>query len=225
VALLATGDELVAPGEIPGEDQIVSSVPFGLAGLVRRAGGLPQLLGIARDSLDSLDHHITRCRDADILVTIGGASVGEHDLVQAALVERGMTLDFWRIAMRPGKPLMYGRLDRQRVLGLPGNPVSAMLCGLVFLAPLVRALAGEADPLSRPTRARLARDVPANGPRAHYMRAVWEDRDGERLVRPLPDQDSSLVSVLAAAQCLAVIPANASALPAGSAVDVLELDF
>ena len=144
VAILATGDELVPPGTVPRANQIVSSIPTGLAGMIASAGGEPRLIGIARDTLPDLGAKIRQAADADILVTIGGASVGDHDLVQQALTAGGLALAFWRIAMRPGKPLMYGKLGGQRVLGLPGNPVSAMLCAQIFLLPLIRALQGAA---------------------------------------------------------------------------------
>ena len=142
VALLATGDELVLPGTKPGLDQIVCSNPFGIAAMVTGAGGVPTFTGIARDTRESLRAKLDEARDADIVVTIGGASVGDHDLVGPVLREKGMALDFWNIAMRPGKPLMFGTLGAQRVMGLPGNPVSSMICTRVFLVPLIRRLLG-----------------------------------------------------------------------------------
>ena len=249
VAILATGDELVAPGETPGRDQIVSSIPVGLAGLIEMAGGAPHLLGIARDDRASLEAHIAKAEGCDILVTIGGASVGAHDLVRSTLEARGLALDFWKIAMRPGKPLMFGMLEGMRVLGLPGNPVSALICGRVFLVPLIRAMLGaqSVDETLRPAPIPLApgETLPANGPREHYMRAVFCDPSGgsgtaagatagadpapslttARAVQPLPSQDSSLLSLLAKADCLIVRPPHAPAAGPGEPVPVITLDF
>ncbi|MGE3917233.1 MAG: gephyrin-like molybdotransferase Glp [Hyphomicrobiaceae bacterium] len=226
VAILATGDELVLPGVAPGPDQIVCSNTFGIAGMVRAAGGTPRLLGIARDTAESLAERLDQAKGADILVTVGGASVGDHDLVGPVLRERGMALDFWKIAMRPGKPLMYGRLGPQHVVGLPGNPVSSLVCTRLFVIPLVRALLGlEPEPV-RPLAARAAVPLSANGPRAHYMRAKARQGDNGQLeVTPVANQDSSLMRPLADADCLLVRPIGATALAAGASVPVLMLDF
>ena len=223
VAILATGDELVPPGTVPGPDQIVSSIPAGLAGMIAAAGGEPRFIGIARDTLADLDAKIASAANADILVTIGGASVGDHDLVQKALTARGLKLDFWRIAMRPGKPLMYGRLGGQRVLGLPGNPVSATLCAQIFLLPLVRALQGAAA-ITPFTDGILAEPIDANGPRQHYMRAKIIAVGQPPRVAALPRQDSSLVSVLSQADCLIVVPPHMAALAAGDKVKLMALE-
>ena len=226
VAILATGDELVLPGETPGLDQIVCSNTFGIAAMVRQAGGDPRLLGIARDSRESLGAHVEQAAGADILVTVGGASVGDHDLVAPVLQARGMTLDFWKIAMRPGKPLMHGRLGGQRVLGLPGNPVSSLICTRLFLQPLIRALLGLVPEPETAQTARAAVPLSANGPRAHYMRATsCRGADGMREVTPVRSQDSSLLTPLADADCLIVRPIRAPAVPAGAPVPVLSLDF
>ena len=226
VAILATGDELVLPGTDPKADQIVCSNPIGVAAMVTAAGGEARLLGIARDTRASLDGHIAAARGADVLVTLGGASVGDHDLVGPALAARGMDLAFWKIAMRPGKPMMFGRLGAQRVLGLPGNPVSSLITARLFLLPLVRALLGLVPEPARPQTAKLAGRLEANGPRTHYMRAGWQwNPDGSAEVRALPNQDSSLLTPLAAAECLIIRPAGAPAVADGEPVTILPLDF
>lgn len=226
VAVLATGDELVVPGATPGPDQIVCSNALGVAAMVRMAGGEPRLIGIARDSAESLGSHIDRAAAADILVTIGGASVGDHDLVGPVLARRGLDLSFWKIAMRPGKPLMYGRLDGQHVLGLPGNPVSSLVCARLFLVPLVRALLGLEPEPDRSLDAVAACPIGRNGPRAHYMRATLTRAAGGVLhATPAPNQDSSLIRPLAAADCLLVRPINAAPTAAGDRVPVLLMDF
>ena len=226
VAILATGDELVMPGEDLKPGQIISSIPFGLAAMVEAAGGQPQRVGIARDTSESLSEHIARSGDADILLTIGGASVGDHDLVQGALRSAGMELDFWKIAMRPGKPMMFGALGSQRILGLPGNPVSAMICARIFLIPMLEKLLARETSATAEQPAILAEAIAKNGPRQHYMRATFESGpDGANLVRPVRSQDSSLLSPLFRADCLIVRPPDAPAAAAGDAVPVLLLDF
>ena len=221
VALLATGDELVLPGTPPGPDQIVCSNPFGIAAMLRSAGAEPKFHGIARDTKAALGAKLDEAASADIVVTIGGASVGDHDLVAPVLRERGVAIDFWKIAMRPGKPLMFGMHGGQRFMGLPGNPVSSMICTRVFLIPLVRRLLGLPDADFARRRARLTQPIPANGPRQHYARAIL---DGDT-VRPVPSQDSSLIAALASSNALIVQPPHAPATPAGRDVEVLELDF
>ena len=228
VAILATGDELVAPGETPGPDQIVASNSLSVAGVVLAAGGVPLDLGIAGDEPAALAQGVARAREAgaDVLVTLGGASVGDHDLVQRTLIDAGMELDFWRIAMRPGKPLMHGRLGAMRVLGLPGNPTSSTVCALLFLRPLLRALAGDpqagAD-LSEP--ARLAVSLEANAVRQDYLRAtLTRDGDGALLATPIATQDSSLVKALARADALIVRAPHTSAASAGEACRIIRLE-
>ena len=228
VAVLATGDELVVPGGSPGPSQIIASNNFAVAGIVEAHGGVAIDLGIAVDELGALKAAVGRAQDAkaDVLVTLGGASVGDHDLVQQALVSAGMELGFWRIAMRPGKPLMHGRLGAMRVLGLPGNPTSSMVCAILFLRPLLRALHGETDPGADPGEpARLAVDLPANGARQDYMRAsLSRSADGALLAAPAADQDSSLVKTMARADGLIVRPPHAGPAKAQDACRVIRLD-
>jgi molybdopterin molybdotransferase len=217
VAILATGDELVPPGTEPGADQVVSSNNVGVAEIVRRAGGRALDLGIAGDSEEAIGAALDRAlaANASVVVTIGGASVGEHDLVGRTLANHGMQLDFWKIAMRPGKPLMHGRLGPARVLGLPGNPVSALVCAHLFLAPLVACLGGRR--LAHDTSpARLGAAMPSNGDRQDYARARAEMVAGQWIATPIGIQDSSMLSALAASNALIVRPPGA---PAGKADD------
>jgi molybdopterin molybdotransferase len=228
VAVLATGDELVRPGQAIGPAQIVASNNYAIAAIVAASGGVPIDLGIAADEMDALAHSFRRAQEAeaDVLVTLGGASVGDYDLVQRALLDSGLALGFWRIAMRPGKPLMQGRLGAMRVLGLPGNPVSAIVCALLFLSPLLRALVGDpaagAD-ISEP--AVFGADVAANDIRQDYLRAALTREAGGVLVAaPLPSQDSSLVKLLAQAQCLIVRAPNAPCAKRGDACRIIRFD-
>jgi molybdopterin molybdotransferase len=223
VALLATGDELVPPGAETGPDQIVSSNSVGLAVLVEQAGGEPLDLGIAPDRVEAIAAYVDRAAGVDVLVAIGGASAGEHDLVQKALTAKGMALDFWRIAMRPGKPLMVGSLAGMRVLGLPGNPVSALVCGEIFLKPLIRALLGLPTDRSIAS-ARLGAPMQANDGRQDYVRAKLARIDGKLVANPFPLQDSSMLATLAAADALIIRPVRAPAAAAGENVPVLLLD-
>lgn len=226
VALLATGDELVLPGEPTGPDQIVCSNPFGIASIVRRAGGEPVFLGIAKDDRAQLAAKLEEGHDCDVTVAIGGASVGDHDLVGPVLKDLGMSLDFWRIAMRPGKPLMYGRLGARHVLGLPGNPVSSMICARIFLVPLIQALLGLDATVDRPHDAIAGSSMTANGPREHYMRATLiHAADGTLTATPVRSQDSSLLSPLAEADTLIIRPPNDSAKAEGDTIQILPLDF
>lgn len=226
VALLATGDELVWPGEPAHPDRIVASNAFALAAMVEAAGGEVVGLGIARDNLDDLARGVRGACEggADLLVTLGGASVGEHDLVRPALAGLGMELGFWRIALRPGKPLLHGRLGRVVLLGLPGNPVSAIVCGLLFVAPLVRRLHGDARAGEDPTEAAiLGADLPANDGRQDYLRATLEG--GQALVATaLPAQDSSMLAALARSDALIVRAPHAPASRAGEACRIIRLD-
>ncbi len=224
IAVLSTGDEVVPPGSEPNEDQIVASVAVGLSALIEAQGGEAMSLGIAKDTPESIVTLARAGTAADILVTIGGASVGERDLVSAALRSEGFDLVFQKIAMRPGKPLLYGRMGTQRVLGLPGNPVSAFVSALVFLLPMLRALLGVEAASRGRGEAVLDGTLAANGPREHYLRAVSEwTASGERVVRPLPAQDSSLMADFARADCLIVLAPNAPALRSGERVSILPL--
>jgi len=200
VALISTGDELVMPGETPNADQIIASNTLGLHALMRVLGAEPRLLPIAKDNEPSLRTALEMARGADLIVTIGGASVGDHDVVANLAPKLGMTQSFYKVAMRPGKPLMAGRFGDAMMIGLPGNPVSAMVCGHVFVAPVIRAMLGLPAQATPRSHAPLAADLTPNGPREHYMRA-----------RMTPDglvafgaQDSSLLSILNEADALIV---------------------
>lgn len=228
VALIATGDELVPPGVEPGPDQIVASNNFAVAAYVERHGARVLDLGIAGDNFPAIEACIRAAREAkaDVLVTLGGASVGDHDLVQSALTREGMDLGFWRIAMRPGKPLMHGSIGDMRILGLPGNPVSAIVCAILFLVPLARALTGDpaaGEDVSIP--AALGADMKENDTRQDYVRAAVSDlRDGVPTATPFSRQDSSMLGILAKAQGLIIRPPFAPAAKAGDPCRVVLLD-
>ena len=228
VAILATGDELVPPGREPEADQIFASNPYGVRAIVERAGGEAIDLGIARDDLTDLSRRIEAARAgcADILVTLGGASVGDHDLVQKALAAEGMELGFWRVALRPGKPLMHGRLGPMLLLGLPGNPVSSLVCGILFLVPAIRALLGDPAAGEDPSEAaRLGTDLPQNDGRQDYLRAsCTRGADGWLRANVHDRQDSSMVAVLARSDVLVVRPPRAPAASAGETCRVIRLD-
>lgn len=228
VAIVSTGDELVEPGDEIGPGQIVASNGYGIAALVEAAGAAPHLIGIADDTVDDITDAIRAAATADILVTVGGASVGDADLVRPALEKSGATLEFQKIAMRPGKPTFFGTrpaLGRlQRCMGLPGNPVSAMISARLFLVPLIAALLGrKAAPDT--FGAVLATPIAANGPRDHYMRAQLDRSVYPPLATPISSQDSAMISSLARAEGLLVIPANAPALEVGSPVTAMTFDF
>jgi molybdopterin molybdotransferase len=226
VAILATGDELVMPGMQPGPGEIVYSNGFGLAALARSEGAEVFDLGIAPDQVAATAAAVRRALSAqcDVLVTMGGASVGDHDVVQQALAAEGLALAFWKIALRPGKPMMHGRLGGMRVLGLPGNPVSSFVCAVLFLVPLLRRLAGRLDTHAEIEDASLGRDMPENDERADYLRATLaEGPDGGLIATPLPVQDSSMMAPLAQADCLVIREPHAPAAPAGSPCRILKL--
>jgi molybdopterin molybdotransferase len=227
VAILASGDELVRPGEPVGPDQIVASNTFAVSAYAEAAGAEIIDLGIAADRHDALELSIkaARAANADVLVTIGGASVGDHDLVQSALVRQGMELGFWKIAMRPGKPLMHGHLGDMQILGLPGNPVSAIVCGILFLVPLVRALCGDPRAGDDPAEAAvLAEAMKANDNRQDYVRgALTACADGLPVARAFARQDSSMLRILAEAECLIIRPPFEPAAAAGDPCRVVRL--
>ncbi len=224
VAILATGSELLPPGSEPGPDQIIASNGYGVAALARDAGARVLDLGIAPDDRDVLS---ARIRDAisagaDVIVTLGGASVGDHDLVREVLEREGMALDFWKIAMRPGKPLMFGRLGETRVLGLPGNPVSSLVCAHLFLKPLLAKLGGRTH-VADIREAVLGEAMKANDHRQDYVRAAATHEDGRVVARPFAVQDSSMLTTLAEANALIIREPNAAASEAGDVCRVLML--
>lgn len=219
VAIMATGDELVQPGEVPGPDQIIASNTYGLAAQLDALGADTRLMPIARDNAPSLQRAFELAHGSDLIITIGGASVGDHDLVAPVAAQMGMEQAFYKVAMRPGKPLMAGHLGTSAMVGLPGNPVSALVCGTIFVAPMISAMLGLGQHAAPRRQAPLAVDIPANGPREHYMRAVVS----EGVVTPSDRQDSSLLTVLATANALLVRPPSAPAGTSGTLVEIIDL--
>jgi molybdopterin molybdotransferase len=225
VAVIATGDELVVPGKKPRADQIVSSNSNALAAMAERFGAKVFNGGIVRDDLKATERAILKMAKADIIVTTGGASVGDHDFIQQALRNTGVRIDFWKIALRPGKPFMYGCKGKQKVLGLPGNPVSALVCARLFLKPLLDCLQG-LPVEEQATMARLGIAMPANDSRQDYVRARLEIApDGSRTATPDGKQDSSMQRTFRDAHCLVIRPPNAPAAGIGDLVPILNLDF
>lgn len=220
VALISTGDELVMPGEAPGPDQIIASNTFGLKAMLEELGAEARILPIARDTIASLTTAFGLAEGADLVVTIGGASVGDHDLVGRVSGELGMDRSFYKVLMRPGKPLMAGRLNDAAMVGLPGNPVSAMVCGRIFLVPMIRAMLGLGAEAPALSQAPLAQGIAANGPREHYMRAQI---GGDGRITLGGDQDSSLLSVLSASNALIRRPPGDPAQQAGAMVEYLSI--
>jgi molybdopterin molybdotransferase len=226
VAVLATGDELVMPGTQPGPGQIICSNAFAIMALARSEGAEVMDLGLVPDRHEETAAAVRRARGfgADILVTSGGASVGDYDLVQSALAAEGLNLTFWKVALRPGRPLMHGRIGPLQVLGLPGNPVSAFVCGVLFLLPLLRKLSGRSDLTLPHESAQLGRDLPANDERTDYLRAALRtDAAGRMVATPFPAQDSSMMALLAKADCLVIREPYAPAAKAGMACPIVKL--
>ncbi|WP_170607818.1 molybdopterin molybdotransferase MoeA [Ruegeria arenilitoris] len=219
VALISTGDELVMPGETPGPDQIIASNTFGLKALLEKVGAHVRVLPIAQDTKSSLETAFSLAQGADLVVTVGGASVGDYDLVADVSQDLGMERSFYKIRMRPGKPLMAGRINGAAMVGLPGNPVSAMVCGYLFLVPMIRRMLGVEDVLEPFRTALLTEPVGQNGPREHYMRAIV-DKTG---IKACADQDSSLLSVLAEANALLVRAPHDPARSKGEEVSYLPI--
>jgi molybdopterin molybdotransferase len=224
IALLSTGDELVMPGEVVGPNQIIGSNGLSLAAFVEARGGEAMNLGIAPDNIDALARLTSETRGADLLVTTGGVSVGEHDLVREALGDQGFSLDFWKIAMRPGKPLLFGTVGDTPILGLPGNPVSSLVCAIVFLGPAIDAMQGLGQAPKPATAAVLGAPLEPNDRRQDYLRArLTHDADGRRVATPFDRQDSSMLATLAHADCLIVRPPGAPAAAAGDTVAIVPL--
>ena len=225
VAILATGDEIVMPGDPIGRDQIVSSNALALAAFLTAQGGEPVDLGIAPDERDGLRALAAGARGNDILVTTGGASVGDHDLVQEVLGDIGLEVDFWRIAMRPGKPLMFGSIGETFLIGLPGNPVSSLVCAIMFLAPALRKMLGMRDVMPRSFAARLDGDLPENDEREDYLRATLvHEPGGDVVAKPYSKQDSSMFATIARADALLIRAPYAPPAKAGDSVEVIPLE-
>ncbi|MDA5193787.1 molybdopterin molybdotransferase MoeA [Govanella unica] len=224
VGILTSGDELVEPGAPRAPHQIVSSNSIALAALVEAAGGIAIDLGIARDRTDDIQARVKNAPKLDLLITSGGASVGDHDLVHSALSGIGLEVNFWRIAMRPGKPMMFGDLKGVPFLGLPGNPASALVCAHVFLIPLLRRLMGLLPEIPAQRLARLGSALKANDERQDYLRArLTEAEDGALIATPFPRQDSAMLSPFASADALLIRPVHAPAAEPGELVEILPL--
>jgi len=226
VAMFATGDELVPPGAEPGPGQIVYSSGFSIAALARAEGAKVTDLGVVGDNLNATIEAVRDARDldADILVTTGGASVGDYDFIQAAFAAEGMKLSFWKVAMRPGRPLTHGRLGAMQVLGLPGNPVSSYVCAFLFLVPLIRRLSGRDDITVAPESAVLGSGLPANDERADYLRATLRQGPEGPIATPFPTQDSSMMAPLAKADCLLIREPYAPPASAGSRCTIVKFE-
>ena len=225
IAILSTGDELVMPGEPIGPDQIISSNSIGLAAFVQAAGGVPLNLGIAKDTPESLRERLAGAKGADMLVTIGGASVGEYDLIESVLGEDGLNITFGRVAMRPGKPLIFGEMQGVPMLGLPGNPVSAGVTAALFLKPAIDLMQGISLADKPQETARLGRAVGKNDRRQDYLRSKLEiDQDGDLIATPFDRQDSSMLATFTRADCLVVRAPHAEELKKDARVPIIRLD-
>ncbi len=225
IAILTTGDELVMPGEARGPHQILSSNGLALQAFIETCGGKAINLGIAPDDPEALQTLVDAAAGADLIVTTGGASVGDHDLVRSVLGENRMDLDFWKVAMRPGKPLIFGKVDGTPLLGLPGNPVSALVCALIFLRPAIARLLGCDENTTQLRNAVLHGALPENDKRQDYLRGTLQVNDeGVREVTPYERQDSSMLRTLCESDCLIVRPPHATAIETGALVDIIVLD-
>jgi len=226
IAILSTGDELVEPGGKPGPDKIISSNSVALAAAVSSFGGEPLNLGIVPDNLEKIIEAINCAKKADVLITIGGASVGDHDLIGPAFKKLGIKMDFWKIAMRPGKPMIFAKRGKQRILGLPGNPVSSLVCALVYLKPLINKMVCQPTTIDDTVKARLTTPLPANDLRQDYIRATLSRNDkGHLLVTPFSKQDSSMQKNFARADALIIRPPHANHSRAGASVAILPINF
>ena len=220
VAIISTGDELVFPGESPKPDQIIASNAYGIAALCEECGAEPRILPIAQDNLKSIEYIIGLAQDADLIITIGGASVGKYDLINEATNNFGVDKSFHKVAMRPGKPLMAGKINETALVGLPGNPVSALVCGYVFIRPLIQAMLGLEKKSAPRLIAPCSTSLPKNGPREHYMRAVLLPNG---YLEPVENQDSARLALLYDADALLIRAAHAEAIPAKTQCEYIKI--
>ena len=220
VAIISTGDELVFPGESPKPDQIIASNAYGIAALCKECGAEPRILPIAQDNLKSIEYIIGLAQDADLIITIGGASVGKYDLINEATNNFGVDKSFHKVAMRPGKPLMAGKINETALVGLPGNPVSALVCGYVFIRPLIQAMLGLEKKSAPRLMAPCSTSLPKNGPREHYMRAVLLPNG---YLEPVENQDSARLALLYDADALLIRAAHAEAIPAKTQCEYIKI--
>ena len=220
VAIISTGDELVFPGESPKPDQIIASNAYGIAALCKECGAEPRILPIAQDNLKSIEYIIGLAQDADLIITIGGASVGKYDLINEATNNFGVDKSFHKVAMRPGKPLMAGKINETAFVGLPGNPVSALVCGYVFVRPLIQAMLGLEKKSAPRLIAPCGTSLPRNGPREHYMRAVLLPNG---YLEPVENQDSARLALLCDSDALLIRAAHAEAIPAKTQCEYIKI--